>query len=400
MGKQTITSDIDYLEAQAEGIQVQVANQKALQNELRMLTDTCALDRDWNVEPLRRAPIEKASGLADVEDSLLQLYKTMRKIDPSLCGYDNKNKAGGAASELKPFVDDLELATALGIDVDPTSGLTSSYEKMRVVQDKKEICLQESNIFINRYLRQMETEFDTAFGSTKNMLDRALSRKSDREIYQTHRRYLWKYVGLTLYARDIHLDAWGNLMQKYQEQGNPLFKPAFGAMIESWKGYARKATGDEAELLFTHQPEKQHEGLATAARKLTVKRSQTLAGRFRSDAVNKIVADKGTDNKSQSYEVFRGVLDDLIPLVEMEHNFIIDFFHATTLEQTTFEDYLATHPPGQDRKAPDNEWLGFRRMEPDREMARRVTKTMEGMFSFLESDLQKLVEWVVFNNPL
>jgi hypothetical protein len=84
----------------------------------------------------------------------------------------------------------------------------------------------------------------------------------------------------------------------------------------------------------------------------------------------------------------------------MEQNFVIDFFHATTLEQTTFEDYLAAHAPGQERKAPDHEWLGFRRMEPDRDMARRVTKTMEGMFSFLEKDLQRLVEWVLSNNPL
>ncbi|SPO04895.1 related to SEC3 - component of exocyst complex [Cephalotrichum gorgonifer] len=400
-GLGTIAADIDYLEAQAEGIQVQVANQKALQKELLMLTDTCDLNSDWNIDALRSAPLDKGTYLADVEDTLLQLFKTMRKIDPSLCGSDTKDKGIGMGSDLAHLGDDIELAMALGLGPDTGSGLTSSYGRMRIVQEKRDVCLQESNIFINRFTRHMESEFDTAFASTRNMLDRALSRKSDKEIYQTHRRHLWKYTGLILYTRDIHQESWEGVLQAYHERGNPLFKSTFGSILESWKSNAGKSGFDESELLFTHPPEKQHDNLATAARKLTVKRSQNLAGRLRSETVTKSVADKSSmDGRGFSFEVVRGALDDIVPLVEMEQNFIIDYFHATTLEQMSFEDYLAAQPATRDRKAPDYEWLGFRRMEPDRDMARKVTRTMEGIFSFLELDLQRLMEWVMAKNPL
>ena len=380
---------------------MQVANEKALKQELRMLIDTCALDRDWDTGALTQASFEKATGLSEIENTLLGLYNTMRKVDPSLVGYDVKDKSGGMGLDLTQPGDDLELAAALGLDVDAdkATGLTNSYGRMQVVQSKRDRCLQVSTVFIDRFTGQMRKEFEIAFASTKNMLDRALSRKADREIYQTHRRHLWKYCALTLYARDMHLETWGEVLKRYQDQAHPLFRNSCGVVVEAWKVNAKKSTGEEAELLFTSQPEKQHEGIATAARKLTVKRSQTLAGRFRSDAV-KSAPDKTLDSRSTPYEVFRGVLDDLLPLVEMEQNFIIDFFHATTIEEQSFDEFLRANPPGEDRKAPDHQWLGFRRMEPDRELARRITRSMEVIFSFLEPDLQRLIDWVISNNPL
>jgi hypothetical protein len=81
----------------------------------------------------------------------------------------------------------------------------------------------------------------------------------------------------------------------------------------------------------------------------------------------------------------------------MEQNFIIDFFHATTLEQTDFPDAVASSTP-QDRRGGDLK--KHRIMEPDRDLARRVTRSMETIFSFLDHDLQKLMEWVISQDPL
>ena len=39
-------------------------------------------------------------------------------------------------------------------------------------------------------------------------------------------------------------------------------------------------------------------------------------------------------------------------------------------------------------------------MEPDRDLARRVTKAMESIFVFLESGLQQLMDWVLMTDPL
>jgi hypothetical protein len=164
---------------------------------------------------------------------------------------------------------------------------------------------------------------------------------------------------------------------------------------------ARKPTGEEAELLFTSQVEKQQEGVATTARKLTVKRSQTLARALRSplaDGGSKSSVDKsGADSRSLPYVIFAGVLDDLLPLVEMEQNFIVDFFHATTLEVLDFPDAVAASRPINRR---GGDLRRHRLMEPDRELARRVTRSMEVIFSFLEQEVQRLMEWVIGQDPL
>jgi exocyst complex component 1 len=308
----------------------------------------------------------------------------MIKIDPTLGG-----------SEARKGED----AT---LDSDQTGLTNTDYGKMRIVQEKKEMYLQESTAFMRRLVGYMAGQFEDAYASVKGSLDGALSKRVDPRHHDAGRDLLWKYSPLVLYAKEVDPSNWNRMLQVYQDKSQPLYKSNFREVLDAWKRNARMATGDEAgELLFTSQVEKQQEGgIATTARKLTVKRSQTLARSLRSpllDGSSKATLDKSVDGRSLPYEAFGGVLDDTLPLVEMEQNFIIDFFHATTLDQSDFPDAVAMHVP-RDRRGGDLK--RHRLMEPDRELARKVTKTMESVFSFLEQDLQSLIEWVLTNDPL
>lgn len=367
---------------------MQTANQKLLKKELESLLETCAITSN-DLEALRLAPLENMRGLEDVEAALVTLFKAMIKMDPTL-----------GVNDTAPVAD----AT---IDSDRTLGLNSDYGKMRIVQEKKEMYLQESAFFMRRLIEFMARQFDEAYAGTKRSLEGALSKKVDASNYDTGRDLLWKYSPLMLYARDADLDNWNRLVQIYQDKSHPLYRAQFQNVIANWRKNARKMTGEEAELLFSSQVEKQQEGVATTAGKLTVKRSQTLARALRSplaDGGSRANVDKSvsesrssSDTRSFPYEVFSGVLDDLLPLVEMEQNFIVDFFHATTLEQADFPDAVAASAP-RDRRGGDLK--RHRVMEPDRELARRVTRSMEVIFAFLESELQRLMEWVIGQDPL
>lgn len=331
---QTLSDDIAYIEAQGQGLQVQTANQKLLKRELESLLETCAITSD-DLEALRVAPLENMRGLEDVEFALVTLFKAMMKIDPTLGGH-----------EALPTAD----AT---MDPERALGLNSDYGNMRIVQEKKEMYLQESTYFMRRLLDFMARQFDEAFAETRRSLEGALSKKSDSSNYDAGRDLLWKYSPLMLYARDVDLGNWNRLLEMYQDKGSPLYKSQVQNVVAVMRRNARKPTGDEAELLFSSQVEKQQEGVATTARKLTVKRSQTLARALRSplaDGGSRTNLDKaGSDGGCHAYEVFGSVLDDVLPLVEMEQNFIIDFFHATTLEQVDFADAVAARPP-RDRR--------------------------------------------------
>ncbi|KAK0739072.1 exocyst complex component Sec3-domain-containing protein [Apiosordaria backusii] len=375
----TLSDDIAYIEAQGQGLQVQAANQKLLRKELESLLETCAIS-EADLEALKSAPLEHAAGVEEIESALVTLFKAMIKIDPTMGNAESRQSEDGGA--------------------DQSLGLDENYGQMRIVQEKKEMYLAESSLFMRRLVIFMEKQFSEAFSEIKTALDGALSKKVDPRNHDVGRDILWMYGPLILYARDVDLDNWNRILQIYQDKCHPIYKTEFKEAMDAWKKNARKVTGDEAELLFTSQQEKKEEGLATTARKLTVKRSQTLARSLRSplgDGSRSNLADKTPDGRALPYEVFAGVLDDLLPLVEMEQNFIVDFFHATTLEQADFPDLVAASRP-MNRRGGDLK--RHRLMEPDRELARRVTKAMESIFLNLETSLQQLMDWVLGMDPL
>lgn len=376
----TLSDDIAYIEAQGQGLQVQAANQKLLKKEVESLLDTCAISES-DLEALRLAPLDNASGVEDIEAALVTLYKAMIKIDPAMGNGEPRKSVDESGDQPLGLVD-------------------SDYGKMRIVQEKKEMYLSESSLFMRRLVEFMARRFDEAFRKTKAALDGALSKKIDARNHEAGRDLLWMYSPLMVYARDVDAANWGRVLQVYQEMGQPIYRSEFREAMEAWKKNARKATGEEAELLFTSQQEKKEESLTTTARKLTVKRSQTLARSLRSplgDGGSRTTLDKAHDGRALPYEVYAGVLDDLLPLVQMEQNFIVDFFHATTLEQADFPDAVAVCRP-RDRRGGDLK--RNRLMEPDRELARRITRSMEAIFQFLESNLQQLMDWVLVMDPL
>lgn len=379
-GTQTLSDDIAYIEAQGQGLQVQTANQKLLRKELESLLETCAIT-STDLEALRSAPLEDTRGLQEVEAALVTLFKAMIKIDPTLGGAE-------PISNLKP-----------GHGQSP--GFNTDYGNMRIVQEKKEMYLRESAYFMRRLIDFMARQFDKSCAGSQRSLEGALSRKADSSHYDAGRDMLWMYSPLMLYARDVDLENWNRLIQIYQDKSHPLYRSQFHNVINIWRKSARKMTGEEAELLFSFKNEKLQDGVATAARKMTAKRSYALARALRSPLGDN---NRGSspDNSSLDggtfpYEVFAGVMDDLLPLVEMEQNFIIDFFHASTLEQGDFIDEVAATAP-RDRRGGDLK--RHRLMEPDRDLARRVTRSMEVIFAFLQSELQQLMQWVSGQDPL
>ncbi|KAF9876241.1 hypothetical protein CkaCkLH20_06184 [Colletotrichum karsti] len=374
----TLSDDIAYIEAQGQGLQVQTANQKLLKKELESLLETTTIT-SADLNALRAAPLEDVGGLEDIEMSLVTLYKAMSKIDPSLLGGESRK-----SEEID------------GESVDQAVGLENTdYGKMRIVQEKKEMYRQESNMFLRRLVEYMARQFDDAYNETNRALSEALSRKVDSRHHDAGRDMLWKYSPLIKYAKDVDPKNWDRMIQVYQDKSYPVYKNEFRQVLEAWKRNARKMSTEETEqLLFTYEVEKQQEGRATTVRKLTVKRSQTLAKSLRSpiDSSSRSNLKEAAESRSLPYEVFGSIMDDLLPLVEMEQNFIVDFFHATTMEQSDFPDLVAATRPRERR---GGDLRRHRMMEPDRDLARRVTKAMEVIFSFLERELGNLVQWVL-----
>ncbi|KAJ9635192.1 hypothetical protein H2199_008678 [Coniosporium tulheliwenetii] len=372
----SLNDDIAFIEAQSQGLQVQTANQKLLQTELQTLVDTISIS-PGQLEALRRAPIGKTDGLEAIESSLLLLYKAMITIDPKI------RQANRSSTSLDHSIGSSELST------------------MRALQEKRDRYLSESTLFLSRLEQFMDMTFGAAFMNTKDALSRPDPLKSPTKlevgVHDLARNTLWQYSPILLFAKEIDVLSWEALIRMYQSRARALYQEELRENISAWQKTARKPTGEEQELLFTSQ-EKDTESLSTTARKLTVKRSQTLARSLRSASNEKeVIRDKKQDGRLHPFEIYSGVLDEAIPLVFTEQNFIVDFFHATSSENLDFAEAVTSTPVSARR---GTNLYARKLFEPDRAMAKRVVDVMDDLYSFWPADLSNLIEWAIKSDPL
>lgn len=384
----SLNDDIAFIEAQSQGLQVQTANQRLLQHELQQLVETISITSD-QLEALRRAPIGKIEGLKDIESSLVLLYKALVTIDPSFV-------AGGRSNA--PEGDHNALAVRLGFG-------NSDLATMQALQEKRDRYLGEGAQFLERLKKHMEITFGAAIMTTRDALskiDQGFSMPSLKKNVEAHdagRNELWMLSPIMLFAKEIDRGSWDMLLRMYQTQAAQLYQQEVRDNILAWRRFARKPTGEEQELLFTAQ-EKETESITGTARKLTVKRSQTLARGLRStsgDKDTKNAKPTSQDGKLYAYDVFGRVLDDIGPVLLTEQNFITEFFHATSNNAVDFPEAVQAAPP-EARRGP-NLWIR-KHFEADRAMAKHVTGVMEEIFSFWPSEIQSLVDWACQADPL
>lgn len=384
MPSQSLNDDIAFIEAQSQGLQVQTANQKLLQNELQQLVETISITSD-QLEPLRRERIGKVAGLKAIESSLVLLYKALMTIDPAIIE-DNRGSVNGASK------------------VSAISGFgNSELANMQALQEKKERYLRESAQFLDRLKQHMLITFGAAFIETKDLLSRIdrsgqPSTRANVDAHDAGRRTLWMFSPLILFAKEIDRASWAEMIVMYQTQAAQVYADEIRDNVMAWKRQARKVMPDEQDLLFTAQEKEAESITGAAARKLTVKRSQTLARGLRSASGEKEgKAARAQNGKLHAFDVFGKVLDDAGPLLLTEQNFITDFFHATSTNAVDFPEAVSAAAPEERRSS--NLWIR-RPFEADRAMAKRVAEVMGDIFSFWPNEIQNLMEWAVSADPL
>ncbi|KAL2821347.1 exocyst complex component Sec3-domain-containing protein [Aspergillus cavernicola] len=372
----TLRDDVSYIETQSQGLQVQTANQKLLQTELQNLLKTLSISAK-SLQPLKEASLSNPDGLRETEVTLSTLYKAMLMIDPDI--WHNKKRLDAAGDH-----------GSAGVYADTEIG------QMRAIKDKKEEYRFHCSSFLQRLKQFMAIAYKVAEQKRIDAptIDPKNPTKLDGQARAYSRRELWVYNALTLFAREVSGTEWQGLIALYEQQGKQSYQAEFRDNNMVWKKAARKPSGEEQELLFTHQDkEKEAEGITTAARKLTVRRGKTIkaAAGFRLSFGEK------QHGKVESYEVFSGTLRETIGMIVEEQNFAVRFFHLTSLSSMDFADLVASGNP-EERPLPD--FTAKQSPDPDRGMARKVEQVMDELFSFWPTDMQNLVDWSIKADPL
>lgn len=375
----TLSEDVAYIEAQSQGLQVQTANQKLLQNELKNLLDTISISTS-DLGKLKNNSLNTTREVKEVEYTLAQLYAAMLTIDPKLRHNDGKSVS----------VDQTNLHRSSS-----TGHGSTELSSMHAVREKKETFRRESVDFIQRLKHHMSIMFQEVEQQTKDALESkrsikvsANSTKLDHHLRDTPKKDLWLYSPLILFAREMEQSEWEDLLHMYESRIKPHYQEEFGENVSAWKRVTRKPVGDEQDVFFTTQ-EKENEGLV--GRKLTVKRSKTVRAGDRISS-----GDKPRDGKVTAYEAFAGALTEMARVIFVEQNFVVDLFHASSLDTQDFIDAHAVDPA--QREAGD--LMVKKPFDPDRNMAKTVSGVMEEIYSFWPTELQGLADWTIKQNAM
>lgn len=376
----TLQEDIEYIEAQSQGLQVQTANQKLLQVEMKSLLKTLTISSS-DLHSLQSAPLDSVAGISAIEKALLLLYKAMLTIDPNI--RPNKIRRAAASGNA---------TTGLGVYADTEIG------QMRAVNEKKKDYQEETLIFVRRFNQHMTGMFKTAEQRTSEDNTQSLTSGSNSSLnlpmLQTSRLELWTYNLMMLFVREVNSYEWQTLISSYEINMKSTYQDQFRDNVVLQRRTARKLTGEEQEILFTHQEkDKADESLTTtAARKLTVKRGKTV----KSSALRQTFGER-RDGKPDAWEVFDLVLQEHTKVIAEEQNFIVHFFHLNSQPNSDFADSFGSRSPEQ-RVLPN---LGTQLpYEADRDIAKIVQQAVDGIYSFWATDMQGLMEWVIKQDQL
>ena len=360
---------------------MQTANQKLLQIELKNLLDTISISAS-QLQVLKDASLTKTRGIQEVEGTLAQLYSAMLTIDPKLRHNDNRPTTTDQAS--------LDRSNSTGHGGSELSSMHAVREKREGYRRKSVDFIQRLKQYMSVKFRDMEAKTLDALEKNRNNKASANPTKLDHHLRDRPKQDLWIYSPLILFAREIEPPEWDDLLRMYDGYAKRPYQDEFRDNMFAWKRITRKPAGDEQDILFTTQ-EKEPESLV--GRKLTVKRAKTV----RTDGSSRISSgDKPNDGKVTAYEAFAGALSEMARVMFVEQNFVVDLFHASSLDTRDFLDAVATDP--EQRRGGD--LIVKKPFDPDRNMAKKVLGVMEDIYSFWPNDLQSLVDWAIKQDAL
>ncbi|CUS08777.1 unnamed protein product [Tuber aestivum] len=390
----SLNDDISHIENQSQGLQVQTANQKTLQRELQNLMSTISIGPQ-QLEVLKYGSLDSPQALQSIEDTLLALYKAMTTIDPKMARNAPESPVG---------------------DGRRGSWSDEGIGSMRALQERKEGYQKDTQSFLARMKQFMTIKFGAEVVElAKNSKNSPMSPGQPKLLgHDSAYTALCKFSGLVAFAKDVDLEEYYGLQKLYEKPVSGLFQDEFREHVLAWKRITKKPILDEVDLrklpayirgkflganartVFTAQEKETDRVAVTAARKLTVKRSQTLA-KIRSPAGDHS-KNKNQDGIINSHEAFAGTLAETYNLVLREQNFIVKFFRMSSQPPQDFSEFIANSPAAEHRRIGDIG--GLRPVEADKAKAKMVSDFMTGLFGFLPQDLQSLVEWAIRTDPL
>ncbi|KAH8915864.1 hypothetical protein BT69DRAFT_1229374 [Atractiella rhizophila] len=279
----TMSDDINHIEGQNRGLQVQTSNQRALVAELDRLLSTVNIPAE-DLTILKKEPMESTQSIQRLETSAATLYKAL-------------------LSTRDMGVGDMVVAN----------------ERLAEYRER-------ASQFCVRVLEFLAVMFKFQIDLMEKDSSRAIDK--NKPSLPTHAKleeYLGRYCGLMLFVKEVDYQRFQQICSAYYTAASDLHRKEMTELFAAYRKLSRKPTEDEQEASFTYQ----------SVNAPTVLNKSAAGRKTKIGDVNK--------GGMPAHQTFSKLVEVIVKQIETEQAFIADFLHtfSSPLDPLmTFADYM------------------------------------------------------------
>ncbi|KXN85680.1 Exocyst complex component 1 [Leucoagaricus sp. SymC.cos] len=344
--------DILYIQSQNRGLQVQTQNQRALLNEIENLLQTVQVDSDALIT-LTQESLEKSQSISRLEQAAAELYKALQA----------------------------------GRDTD----MAATMERLQEYRThNSQFCKRMHDFLTIMFTAQSKLLLGETSGLTK-------AKKGTRPVIIQHQdieEYLGRYCGLMLYLKEMDEAVYGRLCAAHFSAASELHSTQIKALMSIYLGYVKRASEEEGEHVFSSNPTSPAPKAPSGMRRAGTLIRSPMESRNK-DKDKSGSTSSSSDGDMRVSEVFALILDQIIPLIYQESNFMADFLQINSLNHDTaltFADYMALDHYFRRQAARENN------LSPT--TIKLLRGAMELIFGFLPMEVKAWVEKALEKDPM
>ncbi|EGN91691.1 hypothetical protein SERLA73DRAFT_67000 [Serpula lacrymans var. lacrymans S7.3] len=339
-----VGDDIEYIQSQQRGLQVQTQNQRILLNELENLLQTVQVDRE-SLVTLTQESLEKPAGIQRLEGAATELYKALQ------AGRDTVADMAATMARLDEY-------------------RTHNAQFCKRIFDFLSIMITvQSKVILDNH----------------NGIEKPSGRSRPTIAnHQSMESYLGRYAGLMLYLKEMDESIYSKLCATYFSAASNLHNKQIKALLSGYITIVKRPAEEDVEQSGHGLNQSKTGGAIRRAG--TIVRSPIDSRKDRDSDRNKISSDD-----MRTSEALELILEQIAPQIYRENDFIADFLQINDAG-LTFADYSGLDNYFRRQAA--------RSMNPSQSTMKLVRGAMDLIFGFLPAELKAWLDTTLANDAL
>ena len=346
----TFKDDVDFIENQGQGLQVEATNEKLLMNELNEIVHSVEIS-DLKLQKLLSPKIMLGDQNSEIENILHELYTALKKINDA-------NEGNTTNSNFEEY----------------------QISKMKALQEKKEIFEGAKNKFIRNFTTFAPKLFESVSLSLSSKLehitDENFESKFMKTVFLDKSSYLLTLSGLIAFVKNVDEVAYNGLMNSFIISFKPFFENLITVMMQNLN--QQVSSLNVAQFHLVNYPSQFIDEVYMELR------GNSDFGAKKSDLFSKHAATDGSDSLKDKdislMQLVKTYLSHLTNVISIEQELVRNLFSMSSSLEMQFQNLVRTPLSKRCEQFYNNDNYLSKTIESDREIADNIYEFMRNIF--------------------